>query len=120
MQENIRHRREHQPKGYSIGSIFKRRKGYSNTADPQGTGPYNAEELIKQAGCEIGPNGWREEDVYMAEANPNYFINENYGTYESFANLACRVYRQVKQECGIELEMEADIVPHPRNLHEML
>lgn len=111
MKLNTEHRRLHQPKGLSVGSVFKRREGYTGS-DPRGVGAYNAEEMIKQAGCQTGKSGWQVGDIYMSEKNPNFFINAGNGTLVNFLELLSRVENQVFAECGVRLRHEVDIIPN--------
>jgi len=111
MKQNRSHRARTQPRGSSVGSVFKRRANYStDKSGSRGVGHYNAEELIDRSGCETGPEGWREGDVYMAEQNPNFFINAGNGTLRDFLALRDRVRGRVRDEFGIELQMEADVM----------
>lgn len=86
-------RSEKQPKGFSMGSIFK------NPTD------FSAGYLIEQCGLK----GSRKNDAIISEKHANIIINENNASYEDIIYLINLAKERVKEKFNINLELEIKI-----------
>ena len=92
MEQFIAHRKRTQPKGASLGSIYKN--------------PPNdyAGRLIEQAGLK----GYRIGDAGVSDIHANFFINLGNATAHDYYRLIRYVQAQVYQQTGILLETEVE------------
>ena len=91
MQEFNQRRREKQPLEYgSAGSTFKRPEGYF------------AGKLIEDAGLK----GYRIGDIMVSDKHAGFVVNVGEGTYEQAMAVIAHVRETVKEQFGVELEME--------------
>ncbi len=86
--------RKEQPKGSSLGSVFKNPKGHS------------AGQLIDECGLK----GKRKGGVKISESHGNFFINDNNGTYKDFIYLIDIAKAAVQERFNIQLDLEVKIV----------
>ncbi len=96
------HRRRTQPTEASVGSMFKNPPG-----DP--SAPLRASSagrLIEQAGLK----GTRVGNVEVSRVHANFFVNLGGGTASQVLALVEVVRKKVKEEFGIELELEIEVV----------
>ncbi len=84
-----------QPKGYSLGSIFKNPTGFS------------AGELIDKCGLK----GTQKNDAKISEKHANFIINEGNASYDDIKYLIDLAHEKVKEKFGIDLELEIKIYP---------
>lgn len=94
MEANIAHRKQTQPPGASLGSIFK---------NPPGD---YAGRLIESAGlkgCQIG-------GAQVSPVHANFFINTGSATATDYFALIRHVRDIVYQKSGVQLEMEIEMV----------
>lgn len=94
MREFADYRRETQPRGASVGSMFK---------NPPGN---HAGKLIEQAGLK----GTRVGDVEISEQHANFFINRGGGSAAEVFALIEKAREKVADQFGIELELEILLV----------
>ena len=92
MEQFIAHRKRTQPKGASLGSIYKN--------------PPNdyAGRLIEQAGLK----GYRIGDAAVSDIHANFFINLGDASATDYYRLIRYVQEQVHQQTGILLETEVE------------
>ncbi len=88
------HRKERQPGGASTGSMFK---------NPEN---YYAGYLIDTAGLK----GFRVGDAVISEKHANFFINEGEATAEDVRLLIAEAWNSVRDQFGIEMELEVELV----------
>ena len=88
------HRKERQPGGASTGSMFK---------NPEN---YYAGYLIDTAGLK----GFRVGDAAISEKHANFFINEGDATAEDVRSLIAEAWNAVREQFGIEMELEVELV----------
>lgn len=94
MREFADYRRETQPGGASVGSMFK---------NPPGT---HAGKLIEEAGLK----GTRVGDAEISEQHANFFINHGEGSAADVYALIEKAREEVLKQFGIELELEILLV----------
>jgi UDP-N-acetylmuramate dehydrogenase len=87
------HRKERQPGGASMGSMFK---------NPDN---YYAGYLIDTAGLK----GFRVGDATISEKHANFFINEGEATAEDVRLLIAEAWNSVREQFGIEMELEVEL-----------
>lgn len=88
-------RREKQPLEYaSAGSTFKRPEGYF------------AGKLIQDAGLK----GYRVGDIMVSEKHSGFVVNVGNGTAKDVLQLVRHVQDEVRQQFGVELEMEVKTI----------
>lgn len=87
--------RENQPQVPSAGSCFKNPKGDF------------AGRLIEA----VGLKGYKVGDMSFSNQHANFLINEGKGTYEEALGLIELAKQKVKEQFGIELEVEITIFP---------
>ena len=88
------YRKERQPGGASTGSMFK---------NPEN---YYAGYLIDTAGLK----GFRVGDALISEKHANFFINEGEATAEDVRSLIAEAWNSVREQFGIEMELEVELV----------
>lgn len=88
------HRKQTQPGGASTGSMFK---------NPE---HYYAGYLIDAAGLK----GFRTGDATISEKHANFFINEGHATAEDVRALIAEAWHTVREQFGVELELEVELV----------
>jgi UDP-N-acetylmuramate dehydrogenase len=88
------HRKERQPGGASTGSMFK---------NPEN---YYAGYLIDTAGLK----GFRVGNAVISEKHANFFINEGEATAEDVRSLIAEAWNSVREQYGIEMELEVELV----------
>lgn len=88
------HRKQTQPGGASTGSMFK---------NPE---HYYAGYLIDAAGLK----GFRSGDAVISEKHANFFVNEGQATAEDVRGLIAEAWHTVREQFGVELELEVELV----------
>jgi UDP-N-acetylmuramate dehydrogenase len=88
------HRKQTQPGGASVGSMFK---------NPE---HYYAGYLIEAAGLK----GFRYGGAIISEKHANFFINEEESTAEDVRGLIAEAWNAVREQFGVELELEVELV----------
>jgi UDP-N-acetylmuramate dehydrogenase len=88
------HRKQTQPGGASTGSMFK---------NPE---HYYAGYLIDAAGLK----GYRTGDAVISEKHANFFVNEGEATAEDVRGLIAEAWNTVREQFGVELELEVELV----------
>jgi UDP-N-acetylmuramate dehydrogenase len=94
MEHNIAYRKQTQPPGASLGSIFK---------NPPGD---HAGRLIEAAGLK----GHTIGGAQVSEIHANFFINLGGATATDYYALIEHVRQVVQQHSGIQLEMEVELI----------
>ncbi|MEZ4670436.1 MAG: UDP-N-acetylmuramate dehydrogenase [Anaerolineae bacterium] len=94
MEHNIAHRKQTQPPGASLGSIFK---------NPPGD---YAGRLIEAAGLK----GYTIGGAQVSPVHANFFINQNAATATDYFALIQHVQQVVREHSGVTLEMEVELV----------
>lgn len=94
MEANIRHRKQTQPPGASLGSIFK---------NPPGD---YAGRLIEAAGLK----GYAIGGAQVSPVHANFFINTGRASAEDYYRLIRHVQESVERETGVLLELEIEVV----------
>jgi UDP-N-acetylmuramate dehydrogenase len=90
----VAHRKQTQPGGASVGSMFK---------NPEN---YYAGYLIEAAGLK----GYRSGGAYISEKHANFFICEEDATAEDVRALIAEAWNAVREQFGVELELEVELV----------
>ena len=88
------HRKQSQPTGASMGSMFK---------NPE---HYYAGYLIDAAGLK----GFRSGDASISEKHANFFVNEGEATAEDVRALIAEAWNTVREKFGVELELEVELI----------
>jgi UDP-N-acetylmuramate dehydrogenase len=88
------HRKETQPGGASMGSMFK---------NPDN---YYAGYLIDTAGLK----GFRVGGASISEKHANFFINDDTAMAENIRGLIAEAWNSVREQFGIEMELEVELV----------
>jgi UDP-N-acetylmuramate dehydrogenase len=86
--------RRNQPKGPSLGSVFKNPPGGF------------AGKLIEEAGLK----GRRVGGILISPLHGNFFINTGGGTYSDYLRAIELAQREVLRQFGVELELEIKIL----------
>jgi len=94
MEEFAARRRQPQPPGASLGSMFK---------NPPGD---YAGRLIEAAGLK----GARAGDAEISAQHANFFINHGHATAKDVAELIGKAQKQVFEQFGIHLELEVELL----------
>ncbi|MEW6717383.1 MAG: UDP-N-acetylmuramate dehydrogenase [Chloroflexota bacterium] len=94
MQEFDEHRRRTQPRGPSMGSMFKNPPGDS------------AGRLIDAAGLK----GTRVGDAEISEVHANFFINRGKATAADVWSLIQLARQKIKEQFGVRLELEIELI----------
>jgi len=90
----IAHRKQTQPGGASTGSMFK---------NPEN---YYAGYLIEAAGLK----GLRIGGAHISEKHANFFINDQGATAEDIRALIAEAWNAVREQFGVELQLEVELV----------
>jgi UDP-N-acetylmuramate dehydrogenase len=90
----VAHRKQTQPGGASMGSMFK---------NPEN---YYAGYLIEAAGLK----GFRSGGAYISETHANFFVNDKDATAEDVRSLIAEAWNAVREQFGIELQLEVELV----------
>ena len=88
------HRKQTQPGGASVGSMFK---------NPEN---YYAGYLIESAGLK----GLRVGGAQISEKHANFFVNDEDATAEDIRALFAEAWNTVREQFGIEMELEVELV----------
>jgi len=88
------HRKQTQPGGATVGSMFK---------NPEN---YYAGYLIDAAGLK----GFRVGGAHISEKHANFFVNEGEATAEDIRALIAEAWNSVREQFGVELELEVELV----------
>ncbi len=88
------HRKQTQPGGATVGSMFK---------NPEN---YYAGYLIEAAGLK----GFRVGGASISEKHANFFVNEGDATAEDIRALIAEAWNSVREQFGVELELEVELV----------
>ncbi len=87
------HRKQSQPAGASMGSMFK---------NPE---HYYAGYLIDAAGLK----GFRAGAARISEKHANFFVNEGEATAEDVRALIVEAWHAVREQFGVELDLEVEL-----------
>lgn len=90
----VAHRKQTQPGGASMGSMFK---------NPE---HYYAGYLIEAAGLK----GYRSGGAMISEKHANFFVNDQEATAEDIRSLIAEAWNSVREQFGVELELEVEMV----------
>lgn len=90
----VARRKETQPSGASMGSMFK---------NPEN---YYAGYLIEAAGLK----GFRCGGAQISEKHANFFINDEEATAEDVRGLIAEAWNTVREDFGVELDLEVELV----------
>ncbi len=88
------HRKQTQPTGASMGSMFK---------NPEN---YYAGYLLDSAGLK----GMRNGGAHISEKHANFFVNDADATAEEVRELIAEAWHVVREQFGVELELEVELV----------
>lgn len=88
------HRKQTQPGGATVGSMFK---------NPEN---YYAGYLIEAAGLK----GFRVGGAHISEKHANFFVSEGEATAEDIRALIAEAWNSVREKFGVELELEVELV----------
>lgn len=88
------HRKQTQPGGATVGSMFK---------NPEN---YYAGYLIEAAGLK----GFRVGGASISEKHANFFVNEGDATAEDIRALIAEAWNSVREQFGVELALEVELV----------
>ncbi len=88
------HRKQTQPGGASMGSMFK---------NPE---HYYAGYLIEAAGLK----GFRNGGAHISEKHANFFINDENASAEDIRGLIAEAWNAVRDKFGVEMELEVELV----------
>lgn len=92
----VARRKETQPGGASMGSMFK---------NPEN---YYAGYLIEAAGLK----GFRCGGATISEKHANFFVNDEGATAEDVRALIAEAWNSVREKFGIEMELEVELLGH--------
>ncbi|MCI0393948.1 MAG: UDP-N-acetylmuramate dehydrogenase [Chloroflexi bacterium] len=90
----VARRKQTQPGGASMGSMFKN--------PPH----YYAGYLIDAAGLK----GFRSGGAHISEKHANFFINDDDATAEDIRALIAEAWNVVREQFGVELELEVELI----------
>jgi UDP-N-acetylmuramate dehydrogenase len=90
----VAHRKQSQPGGASVGSMFK---------NPE---HYYAGYLIEAAGLK----GYRIGGAMISEKHANFFVNDQEATAEDIRSLIAEAWNSVREQFGVELDLEVEMV----------
>jgi len=90
----VARRKETQPGGASMGSMFK---------NPEN---YYAGYLIEAAGLK----GYRSGGSHISEKHANFFINDDEATAEDVRVLIAEAWNSVLENFGVELDLEVELI----------
>ena len=89
-------RKQTQPAGASVGSMFKNPENYF------------AGYLIESAGLK----GYRVGGAQISEKHANFFINDEKATADDIRALFAEAWNSVRELFGVEMELEVELVGH--------
>ena len=87
-------RKDSQPGGASMGSMFK---------NPEN---YYAGYLIEAAGLK----GYRHGNAQISDKHANFFVNNGNATAEDVRSLIAEAWHIVREKFGVEMELEVELV----------
>ncbi|UCG25447.1 MAG: UDP-N-acetylmuramate dehydrogenase [Chloroflexota bacterium] len=90
----VARRKETQPGGASMGSMFK---------NPEN---YYAGYLIEAAGLK----GFRCGGAHISEKHANFFVNDEDASAEDVRSLIAEAWNSVREKFGVEMELEVELV----------
>ena len=90
----VARRKETQPSGASMGSMFKNPPNYY------------AGYLIEAAGLK----GYRLGGAHISEKHANFFVNDEDATAEHVRGLIAEAWNTVREQFGVELELEVELL----------
>jgi UDP-N-acetylmuramate dehydrogenase len=90
----VARRKETQPGGASMGSMFK---------NPEN---YYAGYLIEAAGLK----GYRSGGAQISEKHANFFVNDEGATAEDVRALIAEAWNSVREKFGVEMELEVELL----------
>jgi UDP-N-acetylmuramate dehydrogenase len=90
----IAHRKQTQPGGASVGSMFKNPPNYY------------AGYLLDAAGLK----GYRSGGAQISEKHANFFVNDEGATAEDVRALIAEAWNVVREQFGVSLELEVELV----------
>lgn len=90
----VARRKETQPGGASMGSMFK---------NPEN---YYAGYLIEAAGLK----GFRYGGAKISEKHANFFVNDESATAEDVRSLIAEAWNSVREKFGVEMELEVELL----------
>ena len=90
----IAHRKQTQPGGATVGSMFK---------NPEN---YYAGYLIEAAGLK----GYRVGGASISEKHANFFVNDSNATAEDIRSLIAEAWHVVREKFNVELALEVELV----------
>lgn len=88
------HRRQTQPGGATVGSMFK---------NPEN---YYAGYLIEAAGLK----GYRVGGAHISEKHANFFVNDETAKAEDVRSLIAEAWNTVREQFGVEMDLEVELV----------
>jgi UDP-N-acetylmuramate dehydrogenase len=88
------HRKQTQPGGATVGSMFK---------NPEN---YYAGYLIETAGLK----GHRIGGAHISEKHANFFVNDETATADDVRALIAEAWHVVREKFGVEMELEVELV----------
>lgn len=88
------HRKQTQPGGATVGSMFK---------NPEN---YYAGYLIEAAGLK----GFRVGGAHISEKHANFFVNDEEATAEDVRSLIAEAWNSVREQFGVEMDLEVELV----------
>lgn len=88
------HRKQTQPGGASVGSMFK---------NPEN---YYAGYLIEAAGMK----GLRIGGAHISDKHANFFVNDDTATAEDIRSLIAEAWNAVREQFGVEMDLEVELV----------
>lgn len=88
------HRKETQPGGATVGSMFK---------NPEN---YYAGYLIEAAGLK----GYRVGAAHISEKHANFFVNDGDASAEEIRALIAEAWNSVREQFGVEMDLEVELV----------
>jgi len=87
-------RKQTQPGGASMGSMFK---------NPEN---YYAGYLIETAGLK----GFQVGNAHISEQHANFFVSDGDTTAEDIRSLIAEAWNSVREQFGVEMELEVELV----------
>lgn len=102
LEQSSSKRKTSQPKESSAGCIFKN------------PGPTPAGKLVD----ELGLKGTRMGGVKVSEIHGNFIVNDQRGKAQDVLDLIAHIKQRAREERGLELETEVQIVGEERGIHE--
>ncbi|MCA9875273.1 MAG: UDP-N-acetylmuramate dehydrogenase, partial [Anaerolineales bacterium] len=88
------YRKQTQPGGASMGSMFKNPPNYY------------AGYLIDTAGLK----GYQVGSVHISEKHANFFVSDGDATAEDIRSLIAEAWHRVREQFGVEMELEVELV----------